>query len=83
MTHHTKLFRTVGLAAFCGLALAMSGCAEKPQTPSRMSDSKAWEASPSGYTVQGFKTGDQAAWEAQMRKRAQGQNEYSRAVAAP
>jgi len=73
--------RSFLLAAMAGLALA--GCTEKPQTETRKSDSKAWESTPSGYTVQGFKTGDPVAWEAQMRKRAQAQNEYARAVSAP
>ena len=80
---HRPMTRSFLLAATTGLLLALAGCTEKPQTQTRKSDSKAWEATASGYTAPGFKAGDQAAWEEQMRNRAQGQNEYSRAVAAP
>ncbi len=75
--------RSILLAALAGLALTLAGCTEKPQTQTRKTDTKAWDATTNGYTARGFQTGDQAAWEEQMRKRAQGQNEYSRAVAAP
>ncbi len=33
---------------------------------------------PTRYAAPGWKGGDQASWEEQMRKRAQGQNEYTR-----
>ena len=36
----------------------------------------------SAYTAPGWKAGDQRSWEAQMRARAQGQNEYLRTAAA-
>ncbi len=79
----SPMTRSILIVSLAGLAFALSACTEKPQTQTRKSDSKAWEAKASGYTAPGFKAGDQAAWEEQMRKRAQGQNEYSRAVAAP
>jgi hypothetical protein len=70
--------------AFAALTcLALAGCAEKPQTLTPKADAKPWDTPASGYAAPGFKPGDQAAWEEQMRKRAQGQNEYSRAVATP
>ena len=64
------------------LALALVGCAEKAQTAqTRKSDSKPWDGSTTNeFTVSGWKAGDQASWEQQMRTRAQGQNEYSRAT---
>jgi len=64
------------------LALALVGCAEKAQTAqTRKSDSKPWDgASTTEFTASGWKAGDQASWEQQMRTRAQGQNEYSRAT---
>jgi hypothetical protein len=70
---------------FVGLACAamlLSACGEKPQTAqTRKSDSQAWAGAPGDpYAVPGWKAGDQASWEQQMRARAQGQNEYSRAT---
>ena len=71
---------TIVLAA---LALALSACSEKPQAAqTRKSDAKPWDGAPGDpYTVSGWKAGDQQSWEEQMRIRAQGQNEYSRAAA--
>jgi len=75
---------TIALAMMAVLA---SGCGEKPQTAgtTKKADAKAWAGSQSGYVVAGWQQGDKDSWEAQMRLRAQGQNEYSRiaAVAAP
>jgi hypothetical protein len=69
----------VGLAC---AALLLGACAEKPQTAqTRKSDGQPWAGAPGDpYTVSGWKPGDQASWEQQMRTRAQGQNEYSRAT---
>jgi hypothetical protein len=64
------------------LTLALSACAEKAQTAqTRKSDSKPWDGSATTeFTASGWKAGDQASWELQMRTRAQGQNEYSRSA---
>lgn len=64
----------------CIVAL-LAACSEKPQTADmRKSDSQPWAGAPGDpYVASGWKPGDQASWEEQMRKRAQGQNEYSRA----
>jgi len=64
-------------------ALAAAGCGEKPQTgaTARKSDAKPWEGATSPYAAPDWKGGDETAWEAQMRLRAQGQNEYSRIAA--
>jgi hypothetical protein len=67
----------------CAAALLLVACAEKPQTAGQRSATQPWDATATGFTAPGFKTGDAEAWETQMRRRAQGQNEYSRAVAAP
>ena len=65
------------------LALATAGCGEKAQTAaaSKKVDAKPWQAAAGPYSAADWKGGDQAAWEAQMRLRAQGQNEYSRSAA--
>jgi predicted small lipoprotein YifL len=66
------------------LVTGLAACGEKPQTAqpaAKKSDGKAWDAAQNAYVVPGWKSGDQASWEAQMRTRAQSQNEYSRAAA--
>lgn len=64
------------------LSLALGACGEKAQTaPSaRKPDSKAWDAAQNPFVVPGWKSGDKASWESQMRNRAAGQNEYSNAM---
>ena len=66
----------------CAVTLLVA-CGEKPQTAhTRKSDSQPWAGAPGDpYVASGWKPGDQASWEEQMRNRAQGQNEYSRAAA--
>ena len=66
------------------LAALLCACTEKPQTAAtHKADGKPWEGAQEAYVAQGWKVGDQASWEQQMRNRAQGQNEYSRAPAQP
>ena len=72
---------TLGLLA---TALLMSACAEKAQTAAtKKFDTKPWEGAQPAFTAAGWKTGDQASWEEQLKTRSQGQNEYSRAPAKP
>ncbi len=64
------------------LAAALAGCAEKPQTHvERKSDDKAAAGAQNNFVSPGWKPGDEASWEQQMKNRAQGQNEYARASA--
>lgn len=66
------------------LATGLAGCGEKAQTAqpaAKKSDGKAWDGAQNAYVAEGWKAGDQASWETQMRLRAQNQNEYSRAPA--
>jgi hypothetical protein len=66
------------------LALLLSGCGEQPQTSgTKKSDSKPWDGAQTGHVASGWKAGDQASWEEQLKVRSQGQNEYSRAPAKP
>ena len=72
----------------CGVALlaclALSACGEKPQTAgTRKADVDPSQGAAQGanpaYTVSGWKAGDAASWEAQIKSRAENnQNEYSR-----
>ena len=76
-----KLALTTGLLA---AAVMLGGCAEKSQVAAtRKSDGKPWEASQNAHVVSGWKGGDQASWEQQLKARSQNQNEYSRAPAKP
>jgi starvation-inducible outer membrane lipoprotein len=74
----------IGAAALL-TALALAGCSEQPQTlGQRKADTQAWAGANNAFVAPGWKVGDQASWEEQMRTRAQrGQNEYVRAVSAP
>ena len=63
-------------------AMVLVACTEKPQAATaRKADDKPWAAGQPDYMAQGFKAGGQAAWEAQIKARAQGQNDYARAPA--
>jgi len=69
--------------AMAMMAVCAAGCGEKPQTASaaKNADAKAWEGAQGGNVAEGWKAGDKDSWEAQMRSRAQNQNEYSRSAA--
>jgi len=74
------------LSGLLAAAALLSACAEKPQTAAtKQRDAKPWQGVVVGQAPDaGFKAGDQAAWEEQLRTRAQrGQNEYTRAPAKP
>jgi hypothetical protein len=43
----------------------------------RSPDSPAWQSASSPYVAPGYAPGDKAQWEAQLRRRAQGQNDYA------
>jgi hypothetical protein len=64
----------------CGVPLM--ACTEQPQTAThRKADGHAYEGTNDGHAVPGWKAGDAASWEQQMRTRAQAQTEYSRTSA--
>jgi hypothetical protein len=69
------------LLVLCGAAVA-AGCGEKLQSAggnaAKKSDAKSWQAADNGFVASGWKSGDRASWEEQMRQRAQSQNEYTR-----
>ncbi len=66
------------------LVVLVAGCAERVQTAEagrKKVDTAAWTASdsaPPAYLAPGWKSGDKAAWEEQLRKRNQSQNDYVR-----
>jgi hypothetical protein len=72
------------IAAAALLSGALSACGERAQTAShRKADGLPSSGPASPFTAGTWKAGDAVAWDAQMRTRAQGQNEYSRSGSAP
>ena len=63
-----------------GAVLALAACGEKPQTASTVrQDTRAFQGTGMPYVAQGWKAGDQASWEQQLKVRAQTtQNDYAR-----
>lgn len=62
-------------------ALALAGCAEREQTASGIkSDVQPFQGTNRPFTAQGWKPGDRASWEQQLKVRTvQGQNDYAKA----
>ena len=62
------------------LGVAALAACERPQTasPATKLDTQSFEGPNSAYSAAGWKGGDRASWEAHMRARAQGQDEYTR-----
>ena len=59
---------------------ALVACSEPVQTTTtRKVDTKPWQGPDNLYAANGWKAGDQASWEEQMRMRAQTQNDYAKA----
>jgi hypothetical protein len=79
---------TIALLMAGVAAVPLAGCGERAQVAGqgagKKADAKAWEGSTqAGFTAEGWKAGDKAAWEAQLKSRAErGQNEYNKTVAA-
>ena len=74
----TRLLTAAAVAA----SVLLMACAEKPQTASaRKPDVSPYAGNTGTHTVAGWKAGDATSWEAQLKTRSQGQNEYSRASA--
>ena len=72
------------VAAAVAALLWLAGCGDKPQTldtAARRSDAAAWtvsDAADPAFAAPGWKAGDKTAWEEQLRKRNQAQNDYAR-----
>ncbi len=47
-------------------------------TKGKGGDAPAWKGADNAYVASGWNKGDLTSWEAQMRTRSQGQNEYTR-----
>ena len=64
-------------------SLLLAACGEKPQTAGHAAAEQAWRGPATAYTAAGWQVGDETSWQAQMRRRSQGQNEYSRSGSPP
>ena len=77
--------RTLATWAALVVAVALGACTEKPQTADsgvKKPDAQVWQGADGAYAASGWKAGDQASWEQQIKARTQGQNEYVR-IAQP
>ena len=75
----------IALLMASAVAVPLAGCGEKAQTAgtAKKTDAKPWEGAQAAYTAEGWKAGDKAAWEAQLKSRTErGQNEYPRTGSA-
>ena len=72
-----KALAAVSCAA---LVLVLAGC-EKAQTTAsgaeKKADTPSWQVANDPYVAPGWTPGDKASWEAQLRNRAQAQNDYA------
>lgn len=72
------------VVAVAAAVLSLAGCGEKTQTldaSAKKADAQPWSVSSAAepaYAASGWKAGDKAAWEAQIRQRNQAQNDYVR-----
>lgn len=78
MMQRAFLFLSVSVAL-----AALAACGEKPQTGAGIrSDAPSYAGTGSNFTQAGWKPGDKASWEAQLKARQQySQNEYTRTAA--
>ena len=71
--------RCSATAALVSACLALAACGEKPQTSgTRKADTAPSQGAMAAYSAPGWKAGDATSWEAQIKKRSDGQNEYTR-----
>jgi hypothetical protein len=62
-------------------AALLVACGEQPQTTNaavKKTDAQAFQGADNRFVANGWKAGDKASWEEQLRARARGQNEYIR-----
>jgi len=66
--------------ALAAAALLLGGCGEKPQHAgtSHGNSTPAWNGPQTSFSAPGWKVGDQASWDEQIKQRNRGQNEYLR-----
>ena len=71
------------IVAAAAAMLALAACGERPQildASAKRSDTEPWvpsDAANPAFAAPGWKGGDRAAWDAQIRARNQAQNDYA------
>ena len=76
MNHKPVARMVLGAAT---LALLLGACGEKPQTATaRTGDAQAWNGARPAFDAPGWKPGDKASWEEQVKQRNRHQDEYAR-----
>ncbi|AMP69654.1 hypothetical protein [Ralstonia solanacearum] len=79
---HTIRMAMVMAMAAVGLAAALAGCGERPQTAvasHRKDDTPAYKgAEGDPFMAKNWTPGDRTSWESQIRARGQYQNEYNK-----
>ena len=74
----------IAFGATTAFILVLAACGEKPQTidaSAKKSDAEPWTVSNAAnpaFAAAGWTAGDKTAWEEQIRKRNQSQNDYAR-----
>jgi ABC-type uncharacterized transport system auxiliary subunit len=68
------------ICATLTFAALLAACGEKPQTATtrKLDVTPSAGSQVAGFTASGWKQGDATSWETQIKKRAEGQNEYTR-----
>lgn len=67
------------LMLFSLFGMLLAACGEKDQSQKAAagkSDGEPWQGAKNGFVVKGWTPGDKSSWEAELRTRAQAQNEY-------
>lgn len=65
------------LSAFI-LAMMVSACSEYPQTMGAGTDAPSYSGAKNGFVEKNWTPGDKVSWEAQLKSRSKGQDEYTR-----
>jgi hypothetical protein len=63
------------------VVIVLAACGERVQTlpagAAKKADTPAWQITDNGYVAPGWTPGNEASWQAQIKKRAQAQNDYA------
>ncbi len=70
-----------GRLSFLAVAVLIVGCGERVQTipvgAEKKADARSFEVTDNGYIAPGWTPGNEASWDAQLRNRAQAQNDFA------
>ena len=70
---------TIGIVL--GIGLLLAACGETVQTiptaTTRKADSAGWQIKDNGFVAPGWTPGNPQSWDEQLKKRAQGQNDFA------